>query len=74
MKYYSREVTRREAINKYGRLGCVLYVEYVKLNKESELAELNKGKRIRFEETSNKELIRELRKGEINKVYSKKAV
>ena len=30
MKYYSREVTKREPINRFGKLGFVLYKEMVK--------------------------------------------
>lgn len=68
MKYYSRTVTHREAINRFGKLGFVPYVEMFKANRDSVADELNKGKRIRFTETTDKILISILRKGEIGKV------
>lgn len=70
MKYYARIVTRREAINRFGKLGFVPYVEMVKVNKESVIEDLNKGKRIRFAETPDKILISILRKGETGVVIS----
>ena len=48
MKYYEREITKREAINHFGKLGYVPYIEYVKTN---DIAPFNKGKRIHFYET-----------------------
>ena len=47
MKYYSREVTKREAINRFGKLGFVLYKEMVKTN---DIDKFNKNKRIKFTE------------------------
>ena len=47
MKYYIREVTKREKINKYGKIGYVLYNEMVKTNN---IDKFNKGKQIKFEE------------------------
>lgn len=47
MKYYSREITKREPINRFGKLGFVLYKEMVKTNN---IEQFNKGKRIKFEE------------------------
>lgn len=48
MKYYSRELTERKIINKFGRLGYVLIKEYVKTNN---IEPFNKGKRIKFAES-----------------------
>ena len=47
MKYYSRKVTKREPIDRFGKLGFVLYKEMVKTNN---IEQFNKGKRIKFEE------------------------
>lgn len=47
MKYYSREITKREPINRFGKLGFVLYKEMIKTN---DIDKFNKGKRIKFEE------------------------
>ena len=44
MKYYSREVTKREPINRFGKLGFVLYKEMVKTN---DIGKFNKNKRIK---------------------------
>jgi hypothetical protein len=70
MKYYSREITHREAINRFGKIGFVLYIEAFKANNEKNVAEANRGKRIKFEETTNAEIVRLLRKGEKNKIYN----
>lgn len=72
MKYYSREVTHREVINHFGKIGTPLYVEYFKTNSEKVLNSYNKGKRIKFQETQDKELIKALRSGKANEIYSKK--
>lgn len=72
MKYYSREVTHREQINHFGKIGTPLYVEYFKTNSDKVVEEFNKGKRIKFMEATDKEVINELRKDEINKLYEKK--
>ena len=72
MKYYSREVTHREAINKFGKLGTPLYVEFFKTNNEKVVDNFNKGKRIKFAETEDKDLIKILKKSEINKVYAER--
>ena len=45
MKYYSREITERKPVNRFGRLGFVQVVEYVKTN---DITPFNKGKKIRF--------------------------
>lgn len=47
MKYYTRTITKREPINKFGKLGYVAYDEYVKTN---DIDKFNKGKKIRFAE------------------------
>lgn len=71
MKYYSREVTHREKINHFGKIGTPLYVEYFKTNSDKVVEEFNKGKRIKFTETADKEIVKELRKSEKNKIYEK---
>lgn len=72
MKYYAREVTRREVINRFGKIGTPLYVEFFKTNSDKVVAEYNKGKRIKFTETQDKELIKTLRSGKVNEIYSQK--
>ena len=67
MKYYSRIVTKREKINRFGKLGYVPYLEYVKTN---DIDKFNKRKRILFVE--NDEVKRELRKLEKDKIYERK--
>ena len=47
MKYYHRQITKREEINRWGKLGYIIYDEYVKTN---DIAPFNKGKRIKFTE------------------------
>ena len=47
MKYYSRKITKREPINRFGKLGFVLYKEMVKTN---DIDKFNKNKRIKFAE------------------------
>lgn len=69
MKYYSRIVTKREAINRFGKLGYVPYLEYVKTN---DISEFNKNKRILFVEDD--EVKRELRKLNKDCVYRKEVV
>lgn len=54
MKYYQRTVTKREPINRFGKLGYVPYVEHVKTN---DITPYNKGKRILFEETKDKSFL-----------------
>ena len=51
MKYYERTITKREAINRFGKLGFVPYIERVKTN---HIEEFNKGKKIHFKETNDK--------------------
>lgn len=48
MEYYERITTRREPINRFGKLGFVAYVEYFKTNSEEFVTRVNKGKRIKF--------------------------
>lgn len=48
MKYFQREITKREVINRFGRLGYVLYTEYVKTN---DINKFNKGLKIKFFES-----------------------
>lgn len=50
MKYYSREITERKAVNRFGRLGYVQVAEYVKTNS---IDAFNKGKRIKFVESAD---------------------
>ena len=50
MKYYSREITKREPVNRFGKIGFVLYTQYVKTN---DINRFNKGKRIKFEENAD---------------------
>lgn len=49
MIYAERTITKREPINRFGKLGFVAYKQYFKTDKESFFAEQNKGKRVRFE-------------------------
>lgn len=69
MKYYSREILVREAINKFGKLGYKKHVQLVKVKHESDIIPLNKGKRIDFSETTAKEYIRILRHNPIGQIY-----
>lgn len=50
VKIYAREITARGPINKFGRLGYYLQVEYFLLNEEEieNLKFFNKGKHIKF--------------------------
>lgn len=50
MKYYERTLTKRKACGSYGKLLYINVTEYVKTNN---VEEFNKGKRIKFLETSN---------------------
>ena len=49
MIYAERVITKREPVNRFGRLGYVPYIQYFKTDKESFLANQNKGKKVRFE-------------------------
>lgn len=66
MKYYERTLTQRKAVNRFGRLGFVLVRETVKTN---DITPFNKGKRIRFVETNDRDIVRQLRKQEKDTVY-----
>lgn len=72
MKYYSREVTRREKTNSFGRLGYVLYVEFFKTNNEKTVEKFNKGKKIRFTETEDRNIVKILRSGEKDTIYEER--
>ena len=68
MKYYSRIIYKREPINRYGKLGFVEYVEFVKTNS---IDRFNYRKQIKFTETINaKQLL--LHGHEVDHVYSMK--
>lgn len=53
-KLYYREVTKREAVNKYGKLGYNLYLQYV-ITKD--IKPFNKRKHIKFREISQEEFV-----------------
>lgn len=69
MKYYSRTIIIKDYQGKWRKAVYVPCYEYFKTNKEEFVKTANKGKRIKFEETTNKDFIKELRKGEANKIY-----
>lgn len=66
MKYYQRIVTRRAPVNRFGRLGYVEYRETVKTNN---IDSFNYRKQIKFTETEDRDIIRELRKADRDTVY-----
>lgn len=69
MKYFKREVTKRETINHYGKIGYPIYYEIVKTN---DITPFNKGKRIYFLETSKEEIkkiVGNLKVLKLNKIY-----
>lgn len=68
MKYYERKITKRESINRFGKMGYVAYVEYVKTN---DISSYNKGKRVYFEESVNAR--KYLYHLEIDRIYTEKA-
>lgn len=51
MLYFKRQVTKREAINRWGKLGYIVYDEYVKTR---DIAPLNKGLRIKFKQVNER--------------------
>lgn len=53
MKVYYREVTSRESINSYGKLGFALYLEVVITD---DVKPYNYRKHIKFEETTIEEI------------------
>lgn len=67
MKYYERTITKREPINKFGKMGYKPYVEYVKTKS---IEKYNKGKRILFEIASD-EIRKELRHLKSDVVFEK---
>ena len=66
MKYYSREITVRCPINRFGKMGYKRYLEYVKTK---DITVFNKGKRILFEEDDS--VRKELRRLSENYVYKR---
>lgn len=68
MKYYSRTITKREAINRFGKLGFVPYIEMFKTNDVKVYEQMNKGKRVRFAEVIDKKLIKMLRSSKANTI------
>ena len=69
MKYYSRTVTRRQAINRYGKLGFVPYSEFFKTDNEKFIEKMNKGKKVKFEECQKEKKFIHIEK---NKIYEEK--
>lgn len=65
MKYYTRTITKRETINKYGKLGYVSYDEYVKTN---DITPFNKGKKIRFTEIKRPAILLHAKANEVIEV------
>lgn len=53
-KLYFREVTKREAVNRFGKLGYNLYCQYV-ITKD--ITKYNKRKHIKFREISQEEFV-----------------
>lgn len=72
MKYYAREVTRREKTNSFGRLGYVQYAEFFKTNNDKIVEKFNKGKKIRFAETEDRNIVKILRSGEKDTFYEER--
>lgn len=72
MKYYARQVTHREPINRFGALGTPLYWEFFKTTSEDFLKEQNKGKRIKFTECDNPMIIHKLADLDPDTVYYEK--
>lgn len=68
MKYYSREITKRESINRFGKLGFIPYIEYIKTN---DIEKYNKNKKIKFSEISDKKYLLHKKK---DIVYSEKKI
>lgn len=74
MKYYARKITKREAINRFGKLGFVPYIQAFKTNKEQVAEQFNKGKKIKFTITEDKDIIKMLRSGKENIIVEIKGV
>lgn len=70
MKYYARYVINRVEINRFRKLGYRKQLETLKTNN---IDKFNKGKKIRFTETTNTEIIKELRHLDVDKVYTEDA-
>lgn len=70
MKYFGRKVTKREPINRFGKLGFVPYWELFKTSDMRVYDQFNARKAIPFEELTNKALIAFLRKGQANSLYT----
>ena len=64
--------TGEEKVNSFGRLGYVLYVEFFKTNNDKVVEKFNKGKKIRFAETEDRGIIKQLRKGEKDTIYEER--
>lgn len=69
MKYFIRKVTRREAINRFGKIGYPSYFEYFKTNDEDFIRRANAGKRIRFEPVKREARFLHI---EANKIYEER--
>lgn len=69
MIYAQRIVTKREPINRFGRLGFVPYMQYFKTDKESFFADQNKGKRVRFDSVKRDKKFMHIEK---NKIYEER--
>ena len=54
MKYYERHYTKREAINRFGKLGYVPYTAYLKTNN---IDKFNKGLHNRFVEIPKNKIL-----------------
>lgn len=71
MIYAQRVVTKREPINRFGKLGFVSYKQYFKTDKESFFADQNNGKRIRFESVKRDKKFLHIDK---NRIYEEKVI
>lgn len=54
--YYIRYISKREIINKYGKLGFRRYAECIALSHEQDIEDYNKRKRIKFRLMNSEEL------------------
>ena len=61
-----------EKVNSFGRLGYVLYVEFFKTNNEKTVEKFNKGKKIRFTETEDRNIVKILRSVEKDTIYEER--
>ena len=69
MKYFIRTITVKDYQGSHHKAVYVEQDQYFKSNDDKFIANAQKGLKIKFVETSNKEVIKELRKGEMNKIY-----